>query len=127
MKAVLIHVKGKELTNIIQALDGGVLASLEMGDKERKAEAPDKSGGYHFKLYEKDSCPHQFGDLTNEKDFAILNKLLKQKDAEIAELKKGLDTAKTNNEELMDDYLEIKKVAEQPEPAPKTSKRLRAY
>ena len=112
MKEILIHIKGNDLPSILQALDGGVAASLELGDKERIAEAPDKSGGYHFKLYDSD-CPLDFGDLTNEKQ-------LKVRIAEIVKLEEKLGEA----EIIEDDYMKLKEETKKPAVAPK---RMRAY
>ena len=125
MKHLLVHVKGNAVTDLINALDGGVLASVELGDKDRKAEAPDKSGGYHFKLYD-DSCPVSFDDLENESTVASLTKQVEELKAKLESVSGKLDVSKDKNEELSSDYLELKKVVTEAKAA-KPAKRLRAY
>lgn len=114
MKHAIIHVKGKEVIDMIQALDGGVLASLEIGDKERLAEAPDKSGGYNFKVYDEE-CSVPFEDLENNKKINELIQKIKSLEEENKELKNKLALTESEKENINSDYLELKEtVSKQP-------------
>lgn len=125
MKHYLVaQVDAKELSGLIGAIDGGIAASIEMGDTERKAEAPDGSGRYCFKIY--DAQQLAFGDLLNEKEISALKGKINALEVENENLRKELGLANTKVTEVNKENTNLKEEVKEAK-RPKRFKRLRSY